>query len=257
MAIALDASTPIRFSGTGATIVSAAFTAPTDATLVCCIQFDSTTANSSLQGISDSGGLSWTTPVARLGTETTTGGTSQISYAFTVSAVSRTVTVTRAGASATNRCSATVFVFSGADTAGTLIDSITANNEGGSGTNNLTTTSLTPGANGVLIVSGTEWNALGACTSSDLKGIDSVAGSDHAEYAGAMDVIAGWKTCTSGAGVSGNLDASGAGGAQWKWCQIILREAGGGGGGRTTKNTRAFPLGMAIGMNWVGPGDCS
>ncbi len=31
----------------------------------------------------------------------------------------------------------------------------------------------------------------------------------------------------------------------------------GGGGGRTTHNTRAFPLGMAIGMNWVGPGDCS
>ena len=27
--------------------------------------------------------------------------------------------------------------------------------------------------------------------------------------------------------------------------------------GRTTKNTRAFPLGMAIGMNWVGPGECS
>lgn len=25
-------------------------------------------------------------------------------------------------------------------------------------------------------------------------------------------------------------------------------------GGRTTKNTRAFPLGMAIGMNWVQPG---
>ncbi len=30
-----------------------------------------------------------------------------------------------------------------------------------------------------------------------------------------------------------------------------------GGGGRTTKNTRAFPLGMAIGMNFVGPGECS
>lgn len=32
---------------------------------------------------------------------------------------------------------------------------------------------------------------------------------------------------------------------------------GGGGGGRVTKNTRAFPLGMAVGMNWVGSGDCS
>lgn len=34
-------------------------------------------------------------------------------------------------------------------------------------------------------------------------------------------------------------------------------KAAAGGGGRTTKNTRAFPLGMAVGMNWVMPGQCS
>jgi hypothetical protein len=31
---------------------------------------------------------------------------------------------------------------------------------------------------------------------------------------------------------------------------VALKPASGGGGGRTTRNTRAFPLGMEIGMNW-------
>lgn len=34
-----------------------------------------------------------------------------------------------------------------------------------------------------------------------------------------------------------------------------IYNAAGGGGGRTTKNTRAFPLGMEIGMNWVNSAD--
>lgn len=42
------------------------------------------------------------------------------------------------------------------------------------------------------------------------------------------------------------------------WCMISAEiKAAAGGGGRTTRNTRAFPLGMAVGMNWVHPGDCS
>ena len=41
----------------------------------------------------------------------------------------------------------------------------------------------------------------------------------------------------------------------WAVSGVAMKAASG--GGRTTKNTRAFPLGMAIGMNWVGPGECS
>lgn len=62
---------------------------------------------------------------------------------------------------------------------------------------------------------------------------------------------------------SSSVDASVSTTAQWTcgangfWGMGALALKAGGGGGRTTKNTRAFPLGMAIGMNWVGPGDCS
>lgn len=38
---------------------------------------------------------------------------------------------------------------------------------------------------------------------------------------------------------------------------LAFKEQAAGGGGRTTKNTRAFPLGMAVGMHWLQPGACS
>lgn len=232
MAIALDASTPARWSGTpnrSAAITSASFTAPVNSYFVVCIERDgSAGGGAATYTVSDSSGLTWNNSlVERTEVETTAGGASKIAVAVATSSVSRTVTVTR-GADGDNgvvRCSVTCYVYTGVDIAGTPVDVVGANNEGGSGTNNFTTTSLTPGANGVLVGCGTEWNALGACTSSDLKGVDSVAGSGHAEYAGAIDVIDGWKICTSGVGVTGNLDAFGAATAQWKWCQIIVREA--------------------------------
>jgi hypothetical protein len=101
----------------------------------------------------------------------------------------------------------------------------------------------------VLIVAATEWSAAGAATSSDLKGVDGVVGSGHAEYAGAIDVIDGWKTCTSGVGVTGNLDGFGSGAVQWKWCQIIVREAAAGAAFMPKPNK---PIGQAVqrAANW-------
>lgn len=226
MAIALDASTPARWAGTPAAsspITSAAFTAPANAFLVLVGCYDADASQTLVPAVSDSGGLTWTAQVARTGAEATAGGVSQIFTARTVSAVSRTIDYTRPASGNNSRLSAVCYVFTGVDVDGTPVDTVGANNEGGSGTNNLTTTSLTPGATGVLVVVGNEWNALGACTSSDLKGVDSIVGSSHAEYAGAIDVMDGWKVCTSGVGVTGNLDAAGSGTAQWKWCQIIVR----------------------------------
>lgn len=43
----------------------------------------------------------------------------------------------------------------------------------------------------------------------------------------------------------------------WAIVATDIAVAGGGGGGKVTKNTRSFPLGMAIGMNWREPGVCS
>lgn len=230
MAVALDASSPIRWSAAtatnGATFVSAAFTPPTGSFLVVTIEADTFSgAETSTLAVSG-GGWTWTKQVERYATETTAGGQSAIWTAPVGTGASMQVTITRTNAtSSSGRVSNTCFVCTGVDNLGTPVDTVTANNEGGSGTNNLTTTSITPGANGFLFATGCEWNALGACTSSDLKGLDSVAGSNHAEYAGAIDVISGWKTCTSGVAVTGNLDAAGTGTAQWKWCQIIVREA--------------------------------
>lgn len=242
MAIALDASTPNRWSGTWADVVTggsvtigAGFTAPANALLVVAMEYDTNGGASGTQGaitITDSGGLTWTARVERQGTETVLGGGSGIFTARTTSAVSRTVTMnagTCTGATnwGTKRGSATCYVFTGVDVDGTPVDTVGASNEGTSSTDNLTTTSVTPGADGVLVAAGCEWNTKGACTSSDLKGVDSIAGSNHAEYAGAIDVIDGWKVCTSGVGVTGNLDAGGAS-PQWKWCQIIVRATAGG-----------------------------
>ena len=229
MAVALDASSPIRFTGTpiaGGSITSASFTAPTDAILAVAVQYDgASVAAVGTVSASDTGGLSWS-GVERDAGEGSGGGGAALYWARTPSSGSRTVSITRTGGSGgATRFSATCYVYTGADVNGTPVDSITANNEGGSTTNSISTTSVTPTGNGALVVSGTDWSASGACTSSDLLGLDSVVGSGHAEYAGAIDVIDGWKACNEAVGVTGNLDAFGAGAVTWKWVQIVIIEA--------------------------------
>lgn len=251
MAVALDASTPARWTGTpnrGAAItMPSPFTAPANSYLVVCIERDgSSGGGAATYTVSDSSGLTWNNSlVERTEAETTTGGGSKIAVAVAVASVARTVTVTRSadGDNGVLRVSATCYVYTGVDILGTPVDVVTASNEGGSATVNFTTTSLTPGATGVIVACGTDFNAKGACTSSDLRGVDSVVGSGHAEYAGAIDVIDGWHTVTSGVGASANLTAFAAT-PQWKWCQIIVREAAGGGGA-----TNWGPW-MVNGLNW-------
>jgi hypothetical protein len=230
MAIAVDASSPARWSGTigeAGSITSASFTAPADALLVLCVEYDTASLwTSGTRTASDSGGLTWTTRVERLGSETTAGAGSGIWTARTTSSASRTVTFALGspnafGAWGTGRVSAYVYVLTGVDVDGTPVDTVGASNEGGSGTNSLTTTSITPGGTGLIIAADADWNQLGVFTSSDLT-------ISTADYASAISVVSGYKTCTSGVGVTANLDAGGTGTAQHKWCQIIVREAGGG-----------------------------
>lgn len=223
MAVAVDASSPIRFSGTctaGASITSASFTAPADALIVACLSRDGNDdTEHGTTGASDSGGLTWTKRVERTCTEATAGGGSAIFTARTTTSASRTVTLTRTGgpgAGVTWSCK--IYVLTGVDVDGTPVDTVGANNEGGSGTNNLSTTSITPGATGLLLCADTDWNQRGLFTSSNLT----ISTDD---FAGLISVCSGYRTCTSGVSVNGNLDAGGTSLAQHKWCQIIVREA--------------------------------
>ncbi len=230
MAIAIS-STVARWAGVntanGATFVSGSFT-PADTTLIVCfIEIDTGTGDTdSITYTPSGGGLSWTQRVIRSTDDATQFGASSIWTAPVSTGASMTITITRGGGASggSGRLSGRALVISGYDTT-TPVDSVGASNEGGSGTNNLTTTSITPGANGFLCAADCDWNALGAFqASSDLT-------QNTAHYAGQISVCDGYKACTSGVGVTANLDAAGTGTAQHKWCQIVVREAAGGGGG--------------------------
>lgn len=228
MAVAVDASTPARWAGasaSGTATTSASFTAPADALLVACVSWDggdAATHGNFTYAFSDSGGLTWTLQVMRTHRETTDGGASAIYTARTTSAVARTAATTLTWTVNTSnniRRSVKLYVLTGVDVDGTPVDTVGANNEGGSGTNNLTTTSITPGADGLLLCSDTDWNALGAFqASSDLT-------QDTAHYTGEISVCSGYKVTTSGVGVTGNLNAAGGSAAQHKWTQVTVRAA--------------------------------
>src|SRR4051812_4464194 len=99
MAIALDASTPNRWSGApinNGTITSSSFTAPANTLLLVCLEGDGNTASfgTVTNTVSDSGGLTWTKAVERTTAEATDGGTAAIWWALTSTAAARTVTVT-------------------------------------------------------------------------------------------------------------------------------------------------------------------
>lgn len=223
MSLAIDSSGPARFTAviaSNGTIVSASFTAPANSLLVVTVCWDGQSdSDGGISSLSDSGSLTWTKQVERTCTEATSPGAgSALHTARTTTAASRTVTVTRSNSGGSNyRWSARCYVVTGADVNGTPVDSVTASNEGSDSANNLTTTSITAGMNGLLFAVGTDYNALGAPTSSDLT-------ADPQNYAGAISMIDGYKFVAGGASVNANLDASGSSAAIWKWCQAIVRQ---------------------------------
>jgi hypothetical protein len=225
MATAVDASSPIRVTGnptSGGSITSASFTAPANSLLVACVQGNADATGAETLSVADSGGLSWTKQVERTNLETTAGGDSAIFTAPQVTSAARTVALSRTSSSI-RRIDLKVYVVTGADLAGTPVDTVTASNEGGSTTNNLTTTSLTPGADGLLFASDGDWGEGGTFQAGDLT-------QDTTTYTGEYSVCCGFKACTAGVGVTANLNAGGTGAVQHKWCQIIVRAAAGAGG---------------------------
>ena len=238
MAIAVDASTPARFDGspniTGA-ITSAAFTPPLDSFLVFLLQMDGSPAAGDPGFVISQTSFSvdaWTTRVTRGTDETTAGGYSAIYTARVTSSANGTVSWTRnsaGGGNGTRRTSGMIYVLAGVDVDGTPVDTVSASNEGGSGTNNLNTTSVTPGANGLLFAGDIDWNANGLYqASSNLT-------QDTQHYTGEMSVCTGYRACTSGVALNANLNAGGTSAAQHKWVQIVVREA-------AAAVTTSFPL---------------
>lgn len=226
MAVALDASTPTRWSGTPANGVAmqmaTAFTAPANSFLEVMVCGDSATPdNGWAVTVSDDSGLTWTTGPERLPNETTQGGYAGVFYANAVSSVARKVTVTRSGnASASARMTAKCYVWTGVDIGGTRVDTISANNEGtGSTQTNQAFTALTPGATGVLTMGVTDWNAKGTITSSDFGGP-----LDTGDFAGVINTASGYQVCSSGVSITGHVTA-GAAAPIWKWADVIVRQS--------------------------------
>lgn len=219
MAIAIDASSPARFTGTpanNADITSASFTAPANSLLVAHVSADTNGSAADITiSVSDSGGLTWTNRVERdPGDAGAEAGHSSIWTAEQPTSASRTVSVRRtAGNGSTNRISCNVEVVTGADIGGTPTGNVA---EGSSTTNNITPNTYTSSVNNSRgFGCGTCWNQLGVPTSTDTE--------DGADYAGAISVISLYKaadTPTSGTVVTMNFDAGGTGAAAWNWVAL-------------------------------------
>lgn len=232
MAIAIDGSSPIRFTGTpnnNVDITSASFTAPANSLLVVNVSADTNGSSENITiSVSDSGGLTWTNQVERdPGDAGAEAGHASIWTAQQPTSASRTVSVRRtAGNGSTNRISVKVDVWTGSDIGGDPIGNV---GEGSSTTNNITPNAYTSSVNNSRGVGcATCWNQLGTPTSTDTE--------DAADYSGAISVLSLYKaadTATSGTVVTMNFDAGGSGTAAWNWVALEILPGAGGGGDQT------------------------
>jgi hypothetical protein len=228
MAIAIDASSPIRFTGTPANnvdITSASFTPPAGSVLVVCVSADTNGSGDNITISVSGSSLTWTNRVEHdPGDASAMGGHASIwtpADGSTVPASSQTVSVRRtAGNGSTGRISVKIYVVTGADTA----DPTGATGENHSTTNNITPNAYTSTINNSRgFGCATDWNQLGVPTSTDTE--------DGADYSGAISVVSLHKaadTATSGTTVTMNFDAGGTGNAEWNWVALEVRPGAGG-----------------------------
>lgn len=114
----------------------------------------------------------------------------------------------------------------------------------GAGTANGTTPALTLSTSGVNIYGTTSSNDRSWTPDTGYSEVSDIASGQSTGYR--IFASSGSNTAGAQASSASNIEVA----------AVALSDSGGG-GGRTTKNTRAFPLGMAIGMNWRSAGDCS
>jgi Tfp pilus assembly protein PilX len=223
--IAIDSTTVPQFTGVGTaanfTVSSAPnFTPPNNSLLVVAVMGDSWSTGTQTFTVSG-GSLTWTKRVEQANTDATAGGTAAIWTAPVATGASMSVSIKRTEATAASgRIAGKVYIVTGY----TGVDTIGAGNKNGSTINNMTTTSITPSANGLLVAVDTEWNALGTPTSSNLTYLDANT------WSGQISIGSGYRAATSGVAINANFNANGieaccdtSTNAQHKWAQIIVR----------------------------------
>lgn len=228
MALAIDASTPARFTAANDNpILSATFTPPAGALLVVCITADENWNNlgEPFYDVTKNGGggPTFTEQVKEWGDGVENQvGVAAIYTAIVPSSVSWEVSVDKTGswASGTARHSIKCYVVTGANTS----DPTGAVGNGRSTTNNATVNAYTSTvANSLLIGCATDWNANGTPASTDTE--------DAAHYAGQLSVLSLYKASTTptvGTTVQMNIDAGGTATAEWHWAAIEINPASGG-----------------------------
>lgn len=220
--------------GSSPTGTSGSFT-PADNSLIVLLIFCDTGAGTTPGATISGGGLTWTQRVVRGDSE----GTAGIVFIYTApvttgSSMTVQVTVNSIGATNNDRGYAKAYVVDNPDPS--PIGNVAENS---STTNNLTASGLTTTqANSYVFYVGEDWNALGSPTSSDLT-------NDPAHIASTISGIFGYKSAVSAGAVTANLDAAGAGAADWNWGALEVKTAAGGGGG-------AIPRGV-FGKMLTGP----
>lgn len=216
MALAIDASTPARFSGTDI-VTSASFTPPTGAFLVACVNCNDNGSTGAIPVMTSSPSLTWTTQGLR--NKQDTGGLGGTAAIFTAVAGSGAMT-----ASADNnrptpdwQVSCKLYVVTGQD-ATTPMD--VTPTEGSSTTNNLSASALTTATDGAWVFgAATDWAANGVPTSTDVAD-----GWDVGGIVSGCSVRKSAATSPAGA-VTLNFDAGGTGAATWNWVAIAVRPA--------------------------------
>lgn len=227
MALAVDASTPARVTGSstnGTVAVTTGTFNPPACVLVATVEANARPHGATGAITNNGTGLTWSTFVERSNADASAqNGFAGIYWAtLATSQVGMTVTATLTSSVGTateiNTPSIKVYVVTGAaaSPAGNSA-------EGSSTTDSITTTSFsTAGASSLLFVAGCDWNALGTPSSSDLT-IDAFT---NANISG----LSGYKALGgTGSSATANLDAAGAGSPAWDWvsCEVLAAAAAG------------------------------
>lgn len=201
---------------------TASFTAPANSLLVVCSGSDTTAADTnSVVTVSNNGAaLTWTKPVERNGADGS-GGHACIARALVASertGLTVTVSVSSHGIAADgDRGSFKVYIVTGHNT--TAPDGNVAENS--STTNNISGSVTVAGA-GRLFGCATDWNALGAPTSTDVEDAFTMT---------ALSGLSAYKSADHASGSQSiNFDAA-AGTPDWNW--VVYEVVAGAGGGGT------------------------
>ncbi|MBX4191597.1 MAG: hypothetical protein KW804_02230 [Candidatus Doudnabacteria bacterium] len=228
--LAVDASSPVRFTGTPAdnvNITSSSFTPPSNSLILALVSADAANATNITILVSDSTGLSWIQSAVMDPGHSGGNGHASVWYAVQPTAQTMTVSAKRTtSGGSSNQISVKVYVITGF----TLSSPIGVTATGTSTTNNVTPTIYTSATDNSLgFVSATEWNHLGLPSSTDVY--------DAASYANIASLGGRKASVTTPAGtqVTFNLDAFASSAAVWNWAAVevksVASQGGGGGGG--------------------------